>query len=69
LIKAGRYFENSGNLWDTASLEEKRDLTRIMLSSIAIDAMAEEIIGIGAVDSFQVILSTVCKELEIVVMK
>jgi len=65
LIKAGRHFENSGNLWDAASLEEKRYLTRIMLSSIAIDVMAEEIIGIGAVDSFQVILSTVCKELEI----
>jgi hypothetical protein len=60
LMKAGRYLENLGNLWDEASLEEKRDLTRIMVSSITIDVMEEGIVGIGAKDSFHIVLSKVC---------
>jgi hypothetical protein len=69
LIEAGTYLENIGNLWFAASLEEKRDLTRIMVGSVAVDVIDEKIIGIEAVDSFHVVFSKICKDMLVEVIK
>ena len=52
-----------------ASLEEKRDLTRIMVGSTVVDLIDEKIVGIEAVDSFHIAFSKICKDMPVEVIK
>ncbi|HET6445461.1 MAG TPA: hypothetical protein VFI27_12865, partial [candidate division Zixibacteria bacterium] len=69
IIEAGSYLENIGDLWFAASLEEKRDLTRIMVGSIVVNVIDEMIVGIEAVDSFHFVFSKICKDMQVEVIK
>jgi hypothetical protein len=69
LIEAGTCLENFRDLWIAASLTEKRDLTRIMVGSIVVNVIEEKIIGIEAADSFHIIFSKICKDMQVEVIK
>jgi hypothetical protein len=69
LIEAGTYIEKIGELWLAASLEEKRDLTRIKVGSILANVFDEKIVGVEAVDSFHIVFSKISKDMPVEVIK
>ncbi|GMQ79389.1 MAG: hypothetical protein BMS9Abin02_1977 [Anaerolineae bacterium] len=68
LIEAGSYLEVIGDLWSVASIEERRDLTRIMIDAVYIDVIEEKIIMVKPVKAFKLMLTKVCDSLEDVIV-
>lgn len=63
VIEAGEMLEQLGTLWAAATLEEQRDLTRMMVKSVFIDVNEARIVAIEAQPQFWFLLNEVCEEL------
>lgn len=60
LIAAARYLETLAQMWNAASLEEKRDITRILLGAIYIDVEAGKVTSINPNEVFNHLLTETC---------
>jgi Xaa-Pro aminopeptidase len=65
LIEVGNYLEKLRDLWTAASLEERRDLTRIIVRSVVVNVKHERIVGIEPVGAFRLLLDEICEDMEL----
>jgi len=56
LNEASKYIDRIVDLWTAASLGGKRELTRILRKSIAVNVIDARITGITPVDAFSLVL-------------
>jgi hypothetical protein len=61
LIQAGEYLQSIGKLWSAATLEEQRDITRLMLKSAFVNVEAGIILSIEPVPVFRFVFVEVCQ--------
>ena len=63
LLEAGKYLQSLAPLWEAASLEERRDITRVMVQAIYIDVNEGEILSIRPNPMFSTLLKEVCDDI------
>ena len=68
IVKAGEYLENLGMLWSQATLEEQRDITRVMLKAVQVDVEEERIVAIEPTPIFQLLFQEFCQGLGVEVI-
>ena len=60
--------ENLSMLWSQATLEEQRDITRVMLKALQVDVEAERIVAIEPTPIFQLLFQEFCQGLGVAVV-
>ncbi|NJN54045.1 MAG: hypothetical protein HC804_04380 [Anaerolineae bacterium] len=63
MFEAASYLQSLDLLWSAASLEEQRDITRIMLKAIYVDVVAGQIVKIEPLPMFAKLLKEVCERI------
>ena len=63
LVKAGEFLENLGQLWGNATLEEQRDLTRVLLKAVFVDVPNDRIVAIEPVPIFRQLFTEFCRDI------
>jgi site-specific DNA recombinase len=53
LVTAGEYLQQLGKLWAAATLEEQRDITRVLLNAVYVDVLQERIVAIEPMPIFK----------------
>ena len=69
LIEAGEYLERLGILWREASLEEQRDITRVMVQAVYVDVEEGQILSIHPNPVFATLLKEVCVDIGVEIIK
>jgi len=69
LIEAGKCMERIVDIWSAASLGGKRELTRILRKSIAVNLIDERITGITPIDAFSLMLDEGCEDLQVLLLE
>jgi len=65
LIEAGEYLEHLGKLWEQATMQERRDITVLLLKSLYVNISAQEIVAIEPNSVFRLLFTEVCEDLGI----
>lgn len=65
LIEAGKYLESLAPLWSAASLEERKEITRVMIESVYVDVKEGEILSIKPLRAFATILRDVNLDVDV----
>lgn len=68
IVEAGQYLESLSHLWQAATLEEQRDITRMMVKAIYIDVMAEQIVSVEPNSAFAMLLKEVCENVGVAIV-
>lgn len=63
LVKAGEYLESLNTLWEVATLEEQREITRALLKAMYVDLEAERIVSLEPQPIFRMLFTDICKDL------
>jgi DNA invertase Pin-like site-specific DNA recombinase len=65
LIQAGEYLENLATIWQAATLEEQRDITRMLVRNIYVDVSYGAIIAVEPAPIFRLLFTQICEDLDI----
>ncbi|MFC1961206.1 recombinase family protein [Chloroflexota bacterium] len=65
LIQAGEYLENLGKLWEQATMQEKMDLSRVLVKTVFINVEDGAITSIEPHPVFRMLFEEVCENLPI----
>jgi len=65
LIEAGQYLESLAPLWSAASLQERKEITRVMIESVYVDVKEGEILSIKPLRAFATILRDVNLDVDV----
>lgn len=68
LVKAGEFLENLGQLWGNATLEEQRDLTRVLLKAVFVDVPNDRIVAIEPVPIFRQLFTEFCRDIGVAIL-
>ena len=67
VIDAGRYLEKIGRMWSKATIEEKQQITRLMIKAVEVDVAQRNITAIHVQEPFRQLLREVCTLTDITV--
>lgn len=68
LIRAGEYLENLGVLWAAATLEEQRDITRIVVKAVYVDVLNQQIISLEPMPIFKKLFDEFCGDIGVTIL-
>lgn len=68
VVRAGEYLEQLGMLWASATLEEQRDVTRVLLKALYVDVVNERIIAIEPMPLFKALFSEFCDGIGVTIL-
>jgi len=68
VVEAGELLAKLGTLWEAATPEEQRDLTRLMVKDVYVDIVEQRITAIEPLPQFSFLLGEVCEGLEVEVL-
>lgn len=68
VVEAGELLAELGTLWEAATPEEQRDLTRLMVKAVYVDIVEQRITAIEPLPQFSFLLGEVCEGLEVEVL-
>ena len=69
LIEAGNYLKSLAPLWKKASIEEQREITRVMIQAVYIDVNRGKILQVHPNPPFATLLGEVCEEINVEIIK
>lgn len=68
LVKAGEYLENLGMLWAHATLQEQRDISRVLLKAVYVDVLGERIVAIEPLPIFRRLFTEFCAGIGVTIL-
>jgi site-specific DNA recombinase len=68
IVRAGEYLENLGFLWAEATLEEQRDITRVLVKSVLVDVLQDTIVAIEPMPIFKALFAEFCGDIGVVIL-
>ena len=60
--------QNLGQLWGNATLEEQRDLTRVLLKAVFVDVPNDRIVAIEPVPIFRQLFTEFCRDIGVAIL-
>lgn len=68
IVRAGEYLEHLGLLWTKATLEEQRDITRVLVKAVYVDVMQETIVAIEPMPIFKQLFDEFCADIGVTIL-
>jgi hypothetical protein len=68
VVRAGEYLEQLGMLWARATLEEQREVTRMLLKGLYVDVVNEQIVAIEPMPLFKTLFSEFCDDIGVTIL-
>jgi site-specific DNA recombinase len=68
LVRAGEYLENLGRLWAAATLDEQRDITRVLLKALYVDVLGEKIVAVEPMPIFRTLFTEFCADIGVAIL-
>jgi len=68
IVRAGEYLENLGLLWKEATLEEQRDITRVLVKAVYVDVLASQIVALEPMPIFRQLFVEFCGDIGVSIL-
>ncbi len=68
IVRAGEYLENLGLLWTEATLEEQRDITRVLVKAVYVDVLASQIVALEPMPIFRQLFVEFCGDIGVSIL-